>query len=332
MDDLAAALVASILIVTRMVNGDIGVQMGFNMILRQQVWKAGYGARDARVGAIRADLGRVRFPSLLGVVGVLSLLILGGCMGWFEGTEVQLGYVLAKGDSEHIAKWTMKQTDGRKLVDGISSLIYRVVQARDDKEKGERAIEWCVIAVNHIADWPPDRVFPAESGERFTTRELVRFAFFMAASDAYFNPPVEELLHRLRPDANHAQWLGDWEESVAELEKSRQADRDLAATRGSSTKGRLDETVLVLKGIATEAPKGYGLLKPDDGGPDVLFDPGWPPYIVGKHIRITGRWSVPDSPSTRGSGHPATATNDAPVQMLAPGSRVMHADTIEVVP
>lgn len=142
----------------------------------------------------------------------------GGCMGWFEGNSQQLGYVLAKGDSEQIAKWTMQQTDGKRIFDGLSTLEYKVVLSRNENQKEqERAIDWLVDTINKIEDWPPDQVFTSDRGERFTTRQFVQHVFFISAFDSDNGPVSNELMRRLRPGATHAQWLEEWEKNMAKL-------------------------------------------------------------------------------------------------------------------
>jgi hypothetical protein len=136
---------------------------------------------------------------------------------------------LAKGDSENIAKWTMKQTDGRKISDGMSALSYKVIQAGDDKKEAEFDIKWCVIAFNWVEDWPPDQVFPISTGGHTMTSGLIHSAFMNVSDNAYHHPVSEELLLRLRPDDRHKQWLAEWEKWVADLETSRQEARDIAA-------------------------------------------------------------------------------------------------------
>jgi hypothetical protein len=152
-----------------------------------------------------------------------------GCLGWFEGSEQGYEYILIKGDSENIAKWTMEQTDGWQIKNGLWVLDYRVVQARDDKRARERAIEWYVIALSRIEDWPPDHVFSVYADGRLTTKDLVRLAFILADDNAYNFPVLDALVQRFRPDARHAQWLGDWKASVAWLAWERQEAKDMAA-------------------------------------------------------------------------------------------------------
>ena len=152
-----------------------------------------------------------------------------GCIGWFEGSTQQIGYVLRKGDAKAIGEWTMKQTDGRKIWDGCSALTYLVVEAQNNTNKAEDAIKWCVVVADRIEDWPPDQIIPADSGEHFTTSDLVDHIFFSAAFDAYYHPNSEELLHRLRPNNEHMQWLDEWEKCVADLENDRQQARKIAA-------------------------------------------------------------------------------------------------------
>lgn len=164
-----------------------------------------------------------------------------GCLGWFEGTQQTIGYVLAKGDAEAIGQWTVRQTDGRKIHDGLFALCYLTTNAHSNEESRD-AISWYVLAVNKIEDWSADQVVPATTGEHFTTGGIVQWAFEVAADDAYNHPKTEELFRRLRPDENHKQWLGDWEQSAAKLEREKQRAQNVTAgtqvkpatTRGSS--------------------------------------------------------------------------------------------------
>jgi hypothetical protein len=173
--------------------------------------------------AAKPDLPMAFFRPIAVIAVCAACTAACGCLGWFEGTEQYIGYVLDKGDSEHIAKWTLAQTDGKKLWDGISALNYRVIQARGDRAKTDDAIFWCVFVAQRMEEWPPDRVFESNDGLNInvTTRQLVDHMFDEAASEAYNDPTSEVLLQRLRPDASHADWLPLWEEHVARLERSR---------------------------------------------------------------------------------------------------------------
>jgi hypothetical protein len=172
--------------------------------------------------------GLMRKTCLL-LVLVAFCYVSSGCLGWFEGSAYTMRPELEKGDSEQIAKWTMVQTDGRKILEGLNGLSYIVVEAHGDERKADEAIRWCVITVNKLEDSPPDQVFPADSNINFTTRYLVSFALSQAAHIAYDHPASQTLLDRLRPSEEHAQWMSLWEESAANLAKWRQEARDNAA-------------------------------------------------------------------------------------------------------
>jgi hypothetical protein len=153
---------------------------------------------------------------LFAFAAAISLLCVGGCMGWFIGNPSRLKYVLDKGDSESIATWTLEQTDGEKVADGLGALVYRVVDARNDEDKAKHAIFWCVEIVKNIEAQPPDRVWPSRRGDLITTRWLVRAVFTDVAISAYQHPIAEALLYRLRP-RKYPYWLPEWEEAEATL-------------------------------------------------------------------------------------------------------------------
>jgi hypothetical protein len=159
------------------------------------------------------------------LAGCYLCLCISGCLGWFEGTSQSIGYVLDKGDAKAIGEWTMKQTDARKIFDGFCALSYRMTTTHNNDE-AEDAITWYLLVVGRVEDWPPDQVLPASSGEHWTTRDLIRQAFSEAEHNGVY---ADDLLHRLRPNEKHGQWLGEWEKSVADLTGWRQEAQDGAA-------------------------------------------------------------------------------------------------------
>jgi hypothetical protein len=164
------------------------------------------------------------------IVAVYFYLCAPGCIGWFEGTTHSLGYVLDKGNADAIGKWTMQQTDSRKISDGLASLYYRMINTHSDGE-AQNAIKWSILVVSRIEDWPKDRIIPSDSGQSWarTTRDLVQDAFSTAADGAYHGYSISyELLERLRPDDEHAQWLEEWEKCVTDLERSQHKPQDVA--------------------------------------------------------------------------------------------------------
>lgn len=193
------------------------------------------GTRPARAAENRpaAEKGvmalkQIRAIPLLCLAICWFLISLPGCMYWLLENKPRMQYVLDKGNAEEIAKWTKKQDEGWKLFDGLNALRYRMVTTHDGSE-AYKAMACYIQVFQLIEDWPVDRTLPNSPHDDYTTRNLVSDEFFLAASDAYDSSLAEELLHRLRPDANHAQWLGEWEQSVAHLQQDRQDARDIAA-------------------------------------------------------------------------------------------------------
>jgi hypothetical protein len=153
-----------------------------------------------------------------------------GCMGLFIGDPHPYAYVTRMGNADTIGKWTMAQTDGLRIYDGLCALSERMGSSKDRGEV-DKAMVWFQNVVEKVEDWPAGRVLPTESGCQVTTSILVQRIFSDAAFDAYSDPVREELLRRLRPDTKHARWIGDWEQSVADLKKWRQEGRDVGAGR-----------------------------------------------------------------------------------------------------
>ena len=149
-------------------------------------------------------------------------------MGLLIGDPHPYAYVTRKGNADTIGRWTMEQSDGLKIYDGLCALSARMGSTRNNKE-AQKAMEWFLLIVDKIEDWPADRVLPTESSDLVTVSKLIQRVFFNTGFYAYGNPVAEELLHRLRPNEKHAQWLEEWERNLANLERSRQEARDRAA-------------------------------------------------------------------------------------------------------
>ena len=162
-------------------------------------------------------------------------LFASGCMGLLVGDPHHHAYVTRKGSADAMGKWTMEQTDGSKIDDGLGALEERMGSTHD-REEARKAFDWCLRIVAKVENWPPDLLISTErlttdSDKGWTTKDLVRKAFFDVAADAYHSPIHEELLYRLRPDENHPQWLHEWKQAVAHLEHDRQRVHEISAGR-----------------------------------------------------------------------------------------------------
>jgi hypothetical protein len=161
------------------------------------------------------------------LIGFL-LVYLPGCMYWLLVNEERFQYVLNKGDSGVIAKWTLEQDEGWKLFDGLNALRYKMTTT-NDLSSAERTKNLFIHDFETIEDWPADRIFPNSPHENYTTSNLLSDEFLLIASDAYDKPIAEDLLLRIRPVGNHRKWLDAWEKAMTHLEQDRQDARDIAA-------------------------------------------------------------------------------------------------------
>ena len=164
-------------------------------------------------------MNRFEKSCLLLIFAVLFLM-LPGCMINYDPHGA--AYVTKMGGPDIIGPWTMKQTDGRKIEDGLEALRQQFWgnsgHWRTNAE-AEQALNWMWLIVDKIQEGPADRVIPTEHGENFTTQTLLEKFFRKIANSAYHGHKMEVVFYRLRPSEQHPLWFEMWEKERIKLVK-----------------------------------------------------------------------------------------------------------------
>jgi hypothetical protein len=122
---------------------------------------------------------------------------------------------------DNVGRWTNEEIDAGGISNGLLELSKIMIAAQNNGD-AEKAMDWYLRIVYKIEDWPANKAFPSDIGQRWTTKDLVDKAFDIARFEAFDHSIAEVLLDRLRPDDKHAEWLSDWDQSAALLKRERE--------------------------------------------------------------------------------------------------------------
>jgi len=142
---------------------------------------------------------------------LLFVFLFGGFLpGCVIDPEVSYGYVLLKGDPSQITQWTLAQADHRRIVDGIQSLMYIVVDAHVLPYEKDMAIDGLrQVYAKLLRGWPGNTGLPSYHPNYDSTPPAERQ---QAGLDGIINvmfrglailnpsPRTRALFFKLRPD------------------------------------------------------------------------------------------------------------------------------------
>lgn len=144
-------------------------------------------------------------------VPVVACVCLGGCL---YGSPPAYQYVLQKGNTDAIARWTLNQRDHGGLVDGRHAISSKVGTAHSPEE-AQHAIDAYLRVATMIENWPADTKIPVQSGAPPASRdEEVGYSFSIVANDIWHNQGnayLSALFWRLRPSHEAREWSRMWE-------------------------------------------------------------------------------------------------------------------------
>jgi hypothetical protein len=148
--------------------------------------------------------------------------ILGGC--WDPITDYDRP-IREIGDSDKIARWAIEQQDFGQKIGALNVLFKRASETTPRNTfEGERAIHAYLQILYEIEDNPPDKSVPYTAGfsnpSPETIRKIVLLAYNSAAFKASESVGGTGVFFRIKPDAQHVQWLPEWQGELDLLEKT----------------------------------------------------------------------------------------------------------------